>query len=231
MKLISRTSSAVLALATVTALSMSSAFADTATLTQMQDQLRGELQSVGITDVDFSTLTFAQVADLSALFDQKDASARAAAEAILQAPARAATGKLSTRNFPQAQELVAMVTNDLRSVGIEGRNLDKLSIGELQDLAAVFSKDEPGSPDLQARVMAVLDAHQRDRAVMRTVADFPKAAEMARIVNADLGSLGIKVAHPEKLTLEQLSQISAAFDSTDSAATRAAAVNRILGVS
>lgn len=235
MTLIARTTTAALAVATVSILAVSSAFANSATLTQMQDQLRQELQGVGITDVDFSKLTFTQIADLSAVFDQTGTTDRADAEAILQGPERTAAETLSVRDFPQARQLALMVTNDLKSVGIDDRNVEDMSIGEVQALAEVFSRSTTGTGNstvgLHDAAMAVLDAHARDAVLMKTVADFPKATEMERMVVADLGTLGIEVAHPEKLTLEQLSQISEAFDSMDSAADRTAAITRILGTS
>ena len=210
--------------------SLSAGFANTSSMKEMEAILTGELTSAGVTGVDYSKLTYAQIADLSAVFDQKGSSAdyKAAVEAILQAPQRMAMEARSIRDDPQSKELASIVQNDLTSIGIKGVNTEALSLGEVQQIAAVF--DAKGTPDAAA-VHAILNAKPRMAVEMKTVTDFPAATEMEKIVVSDIASLGIKVAHPKMLTLEQMSQISAVLDQHESTADRTAAIKLLLGIS
>lgn len=217
----------------MTALSLSllavPTFANTASVTEMQNILTGELSSVGIAHVDYSKLTFSQMSSLSGIFDAigNPDDQKAAAEAIINAKARDMTLAKSTGDFPEAKELATIVNQDLASVGIKGVKTGALSLETTQELAGVFSNNG-NSSDQKAAAMAILDKTPREAVMMKSVKDFPAAGELENIVVNDLNTIGIKLANPGKLSLEKLEQISAVFNGNHNNDDRAAKVKEVL---
>lgn len=147
--------------------------------------------------------------------------------AVATASVLSATSSFATS--ADMKELDSIVTAELHSVGIDNVDLNTLTHAQLADLTAIF--DVTGSTDQQkADALRIINDSKYNRSLNTKISSMPSADELKAIVASDLDKLGIKIENPGKLTVEQLGQISEAYDSSKSEDQRVADVKKILGM-
>src|SRR5680860_1611892 len=192
---LSRTSKLLMATALVSAMTATVGFADSAAYKNLDQTLSRELTEVGVADANIGQLTHEQIGKLSAVFSEKsDATVKkAAAEKIINVPA--------VRPVSRDQMVAGIRDNvgaDLKNVRINDVDLASLTLGTIEKLSKVFSSGD--QPSQREAAMAVLNSAPK----ITTVADFPAKAAMEKVVLHNMESIGVEVAHPDKLTVGQL---------------------------
>lgn len=119
---------------------------------QMEAELKGDLEGVGLKMPSAENLTFAQVQELLAIFEAPDANDAADAAALL---AKIEHPGMATMGNAGAKQLEAELKGNLETVGITLPASDKLTFKQVSELTAIF--DQGGSnADLKAAAMQVL---------------------------------------------------------------------------
>lgn len=119
---------------------------------QMEAELKGDLEGVGLKMPSAEKLTFAQVQELLAIFEAPDANDAADAAALL---AKIEHPGMATMGNAGAKQLEAELKGNLETVGITLPASDKLTFKQVSELTAIF--DQGGSnADLKAAAMQVL---------------------------------------------------------------------------
>ncbi len=150
MKILSNTSSLLMASVAASVIAASAGFADTKSFETMDNKLRHELTEVGVTDVNLSGLTHKQLGELSAVFsEKKDPTAqKQAAERIINSGA--------VKPVSHAQMLAGIRDNvaaNLKGAGIVDVDVQSLSMGTVEKLAHVFSSGDQSRHEAEARAI------------------------------------------------------------------------------
>ncbi len=115
---------------------------------------------------------------------------------------------------------------DLKAAGINDVDAASLSLGTAEKLSKVFASGD--QPSHREATMAVLNESRHSAPKINSVADLPTKEVMEKIVMHDMESIGVEIAHPDTLTVGQLSQISKVFQEKRDQGVRAEEVKKIL---
>lgn len=121
-----------------TAVSATASFADLASVKQMEDSLRNDLNTIGVAEIDFTKLSHNQLIELNCVVDSQDTNVEKAAnaEAILNSDMRDAHLMTSVHDFPAASEMEKIMVSELAGIGItleNPENLTMLQVAQITD--------------------------------------------------------------------------------------------------
>lgn len=149
MKNFSNISKFALVAATATMLAGGASFAMGNQFTEMDKTIKLDFAELGIPTPDFNTLTYAQLSEINGILTTKEKGAdkqKVEIEQILNASHEDAMAMKTVKQFPAGHELAAIVVNDLKAIGVEVKNPEKLTLEQLGRLSDILNggKDHDG---------------------------------------------------------------------------------------
>lgn len=218
----SKLSTIVLAGVTAAMLSSTATFAQTG-YKETYQSVKDSLESMQVPTKDLGMLTVEKLGELTAILDGTGSSSekQAAAEKLLNDAKHPET---MTLNNAGAKQLEAELKADLEGVGLKYPGNDKLSLGQVQRLLEIFQT--PDSTD-GADASAVLNADEHPTVEKMGNAG---AIQLEKELKGNLDSIGIVLPANEKLTFQQVIDLTAIFDKTGSGDDVATAAKAVLGI-
>lgn len=206
------------------------AFADSAQLTQIEDEIAAKTTELGMSPIEMGNLSFTQIADIFAELEGSDNSnaMQTAIEEIVNRPARTTSLARSSGTVPSSAQLRDGVVASAGRVGVTLSNPDMLTFGQLAEMEDTLISSDMNAVAKRDALNAILTTSSHDAAMTMHVADVPKDGELERTIVADLEGLGIQVSDPGAMTVQQLTELASIMSTDDNDASKSEAARKVL---
>ena len=222
MNTLSKLSTIVFAGVTAAMLSSTATFAQTG-YKETYQSVKDSLEAMQVPTKDLGMLTVEKLGELTAILDGTLSGAEKQA-AVVKLLNDAKHPETFTMNNAGAKQVEAQLKADLEGVGLKYPGNDKLSLDQVQRLLEIFQTSD--STD-GADASAVLKADEHP--VVETMGN-AGALQLEKELKGNLESVGIALPANEKLTFQQVVDLTAIFDKTSSGDDAAAAAKAVLGI-
>ncbi|MDI3337467.1 hypothetical protein QKW60_13695 [Defluviimonas aestuarii] len=129
----------------------------------------------------------------------------------------------------QFNELDNTLRLDFEQLGIPVPDLHKLNYHQIGEISAILSSSDRGN-EQKRQIEEILKAQPQHAVAMRSIREFPGAAEMEAIVVNDLRPLGIHVKNPGRLTVEQIERLNTILSSSETDARKKVEAEEVLAM-
>jgi hypothetical protein len=214
-----------LVMAGTTAVMMgTTSFASTNEFKQLQASVVSGLEALQVPTAAVPKLTMAQVEELSSILDQTTDSAASRAAAANQLIDQAVHPTQISLTNAGAKQMEAELKSDFEAAGLKWPGAEKLSLAQVQDLLVSFEKNAASGKDQAVQVLSQIESN--GPATMHNGG----AEQLATQLKGQLAQVGIELPASDKLSFQQVTDLSNIFASDSNTADAKAAAMKVLGM-
>lgn len=190
---------------------------------QLETSVIDGLHSLNVPTAAVSHLTMAQILQLSQIIDSTDPAADRAAAATQVIDTATHPGKLTTANAG-AQQMAVQLKAEFETAGLQWPGIKKLSVAQIDELTTAFQTSPAAGKKL---AISVLDEISHPAMTSMHNAG---AHQLRKELTASLQQVGLKLPPKDKLSFDQVAQLSDIFSNGGSNSDMKAAAMKVLSI-